>query len=175
MKKVKIILTALALTLVLAGCSLTNNNSAQSTSTESTIDYVVQVTDATELANVANNSGLIFFYIKDGALGAACLEQVSDLAKEYKIKVYSVNIGDSKYLKNTTDADMQIVYKKLETYAQYLDDNTLVTPSLYEFKDGKPVNLVVGVPKDIVQNGNISSDALSTIKESYRPLFESQK
>jgi len=176
MKKVKIVLTALALTLVLAGCSLTNNNSAQSTSTESTNDYIVKVTDATELSNVINNNALIFFYA-NSTLGNDCLDQISSLANEYKIKVYVIDISsDAKFLKNTTDTNMQAVYAKLGDKASFLKDGvTIVIPNLFDIESGQVKTNVSGVAIEKFDINNISPDDLNAIKESYRPLFESQK
>jgi|GEM_PF-2364907 len=178
MKKIKIILSLLMITTVLAGCSLTNNGSSNSsTSTSaSTNEYIITTTETSDLLSAVNNGGLIYFYINGSNLGNAVLSKVSELASEYKTKVYVVNVNDAKYSKDTTDDNVKAVYAKLGDKLKFIDSSkVLMTPVLYYIKDGAVSDSIVGVNIEKLDANNITNDNLNAIKEYYRPLFEANK
>lgn len=169
MKKIKIILTILVLTLVLSGCG----NS--STNTDTNVTYVVSGADSATILNAFDTNGIFYFYLKGSKLGDAVLTELTELANEYKVKVYPVDLSGSDFLKSSTDTNVQAMYTKIGKNAKFSKDGiTLTTPTLFEIENGEIKNSVLGVPVNNLSKDSLTDDNLKDIKESYRSVFEAQ-
>ena len=176
MKKIKIILLAMVFTVALAGCG-TKNNAAQSSSTNNTgaDAYIIKINDSKAALDAFNSKGIIFFYIDGSALGKIALQELQELATEYKVNVYCINVNDSKFKKDSSDANMKQIYAKIDSKAKYLDDKTtLMTPDIYEIENGAIKNHELGLAVDNLNVDKPTDDNIKAIKESYRSLFVSQ-
>jgi|GEM_PF-3719984 len=176
MKKIKLLLIALILTLTLAGCSFSGNSNSTSSTTESTeaTEYKLEgnleeVIDFNTLKTIFDTKGIVIFYSPYGSIDKALLEQLKSLGNEYNTKVYCVK--SSNFNKNSTDTNIQYVLSKISSgITNYNGDGSVTTPDFYEIKDGKIVNRVFGISTQM-DFDNPTDDNKKQLKELYRSYF----
>ena len=178
MNKIKLLVISLALTFLLAGCSLANGQAGSTTnnSADSSVPKAYElsgnlnlVTDYSSLKGIFDTKGIVVFYEEYGQIDSVLLNSLKELADEYKVKVYCVKSEDFSKAKN--DANINYVYNKVASNIKsYKEDGTLLTPDFYEIKDGKIANRIFGINIKM-DFSNPSKDDQAKLKELYRSSF----